>query len=171
MSELHVGPFKLDVAIGSAWVTVTDQNHVYVEFGHHINVDEEGPGNLRRGPITIRGIVYSGSLHAYRWADGQFHQGQESELNHNRHHSLYMSRVGQILKPVSDAARKTAADLLLVAINEWALYRQDAFQVAEERRLTREREERVEKIRELRASIAKLEAEIVSIEAELKEVL
>lgn len=75
MSDSHaiaVQPF------GYAIATVTDASHVYLQF------DE----------CQIHGVTYRASLHLYRWADGVWRLGQESDPNdYTRHrHACYLSR-------------------------------------------------------------------------------
>ena len=170
---MHQGPFKIETKLGNVWITATQANHIYVDFGSNLNVDKEGPENFaRRGPVTIRGVKYGGSLHLFRWNGasdwtGAFHLGRQSESEWERGRSLYMNRLSAKRyadsRP-SDTARRVAVEVIVPLVNAWVRDNAPVLEAAEREHLQRMRENRQKEINELREKIAKLEAEIKELE-------
>ena len=173
-------PMKLETKIGNVWINPTEANHVYIEFGHHLNVENEGPEPMdRRGPVCVRGIAYAGSIHVYQWSDGSWNIGPEYKEDKyatdgkrlsspsDRYHSLYLTRRDKFLENASDAARKTVGEVVLTAFKDWAKSHAEVFNTAEENHRLDQRLKRFAEIKELQAKIDKLQAEIQVLSLDL----
>ncbi len=164
--------FKLETNLGNVWLTPTQGDHIFVQFGNNLNVAEEGPaGHQRQGPIKIRGVAYAGSIHAHLWGDGQWHLGAETDNRHQAlNHHLYLSRQNAKNYDASlpsHAARETAATVIMAYVNKWAKANQAELDKAEVTRRANERQKRVEKIVDLTKQIAKLQSEMAELDATL----
>ena len=166
------GPFKLETKAGNVWLNVTSRDHIYVEFGHNLNVEREGAGSSdRRGPVTIRGIAYAGSMHAHRWKDGKFHLGDESQQEYQRvAYSLYLSRwnpTNYSQSEPSNAARKTAIEAIMPLVAAWAEAHPAVFEGAQAEHLEQEQKYRLEKIAKVKAELAELVEQLRKADREL----
>lgn len=182
---------KIESSIGNLWASPTGRDstgchHLYVDLGSNINVEEEGPGSTqRKGPICIRHIHYSGSVHVYQWNDGLFHVGPQfithdgnrpivpprSSTQYDRRSSLYMSRIeGRAgLDDASESARKSCTEAVETAVNAWARMHQYVLEQAEDDRLQAESVKLREEISKLETEIAEKREEICSIALKLEE--
>lgn len=162
------GPFKIETKIGNVWITATQGDHIYVDFGSNL-VAEEGPENCsRRGPVTVRGVKYSGSLHLFLWpADGSFHLGRQGETSYKCSLALYMSKLSARNYADSyptDAAKRAVVEVVVPLVDAWVKANAPVLEAAEREHKQREREKRQQEISELRAKIADLEKEIKALE-------
>ena len=75
MSEVY----GVGTSLGLLDLTFTDANHVYAS----------SPSN---SVLTVNSVDYRVGMHLYRWQDGQFHMGKESENLYQRRQSLHAAR-------------------------------------------------------------------------------
>ena len=93
---------------GTVRVTFTEANHAYVATDHSAGT----------GPVTVRGVQYYIGVHLWKWADGTFHIGEESQNSYERRMHLHVSRTDWG-KPVSESARTKIGQEVTVALNNF----------------------------------------------------
>lgn len=92
---LSVQPF------GYAVATVTDANHVYIQFD----------------ACVVHGVSYRASLHMNKWADGTWRLGLEKDAEYQRgRNASYMSRVGVYPSDPTNSARKALEGRIACAV-------------------------------------------------------
>lgn len=166
--------YKLETKLGNVWLHPTQADHIYVDFGHNLNVAEESATG-RHGPLTIRGVVYSGSIHMYLWSDGSWHVGPENaKSDYDRRQSLYMSRydartyTGSFPTP---AARKSVEEIVPPLVNEWAKANPEALKDAEIEHVSAEYERARETWHEALQASKKAEQAVLDLGARLAELM
>jgi hypothetical protein len=155
----------LKTPLGHVAVTPTDNNHVHIEIAPTSpTLDQQGRKFTL--PFQVRGVLYHGSLHVYRWEDGQFHLGPQSSSSYEQRQSIYLRRSNPSHPSndhASNAAERTILQVLIPLANAWAAANPYALDAAEhertERDLVRLRGQRAE----LQKQLAGLDAQIAAL--------
>lgn len=101
----------VSTALGPIALTVTDADHI------HAHPTDRGSS------LTVRGVAYRFGLHVYRDGDTWRHRHQ-NDLTVTRADGTFP------LREASDAARRTVAEVVEAAINEWAAGHSEVFRAA-----------------------------------------
>lgn len=155
--------YKVETKLGNVWVTPTSAKHIYVDFGHNLNVEHEGPnGSDRHGPLTIRGVQHTGSMHLYPGEEGTWNIGEPGKNDYERRIYLDMTEwgPGRGMKESSEAARKIVAAVVRLDVQEWARKNPKALQQAELESKVDQLDKAGEQIEEKRREVLFLQEEI-----------
>jgi len=136
--------YALPTTIGELTIGANGVNHIYT-----------------RGYVTVRGKQQSISIHAYKWANGQWNLGLESEQSYTRSHSLHVDGHSG----GTPAFRNKVLDVVMPAINEWAKTHQEALNVAADEDRQAGIADRNDRIKAHQEAIDALNAELAQIAA------
>jgi hypothetical protein len=158
--------FTLTTPFGIVTIKPTDSNHIYIELAP-VSPDLDAQGHRYSLPFAVRGVSYHGSIHVYRWKDGQFHLGPQSGSSYDQRQSLYLRRHNPSNPSndrASDSAERTILQTLLPAANVWAAANPYALDAAEQERiastlgrLQQQRADLTQQLNEVDKQIAKLQ--------------
>lgn len=99
----------VSTAIGVITLTVTDADHIHA----HLAATDSS--------VSVRGVDYRFGLHVFR--DG-------STWRHRTYNDLIVTRADGTLREASDAARRSVAEAVEDAVNEWAAQNLAIFRAA-----------------------------------------
>jgi hypothetical protein len=167
--------YQVKTPLGNVWVRPTNQRHIFVNFGHNLNVEHEGPlDSDRHGPLTIRGVEHVGSMHLYSGEGGTWTVGDRSKGDQSysvERNALHMTEYGpgrgyteygpgRGYKDSTKAARAKVLAVVRYAVQEWARVNPKILLEAELESKVEQLDAAGEKIEEKRREVAFLLEEI-----------
>ena len=99
--------FTVQTEIGNLILNVTDGYHIYVTM---------------EDKAVVRGVPYHGNFHIYQWSDRTWHIGMEGENSYDSRNHVYIRRSDRYTNDYpSDSALKKILEIVVPAVNEWAM--------------------------------------------------
>ncbi len=149
---------------GHVAFTPTDISHIYIELAP-ASPDLDDQGRKYSLPFTVRGVSYYGSIHVYRWDDGQFRIGRNASSYCQARQSIFLRRHNPN-HPSNDHAANLPNVLsfkhLSPLVNTWAATNPYSLDAAQ-------REHTASALEGLEAQRVHLLAELSKVEAQIAE--